>query len=273
FTMDELVCGVCSEEYCGVTHEPVVLPLCGHTYCRPCLNTIQHDRQGLECPSCRRKDTMHRIEHLPTAFIILSLATTIRKDKPICTKHKEDVNYWCRVCQEPLCCDCLLECHRATNHDVVKLTTIVDERKQEIADKANQVLDVLKTRETDEARSVIDHVISLLKICDATTSFKETALKVSRILDKTESTNDLDETFLNYSSMEGVLGSSISMLRLEDNGHHPEDSNANVTPQMGLQAEAWIREALPLKCCAFSHDGRHAKVYWEDGKLYLHTLG
>ncbi|CAL4067464.1 unnamed protein product, partial [Meganyctiphanes norvegica] len=43
--------------------------------------------------------------------------------------------------------------------------------------------------------------------------------------------------------------------------------------QMGLQAEAWIREALPLKCCAFSHDGRHAKVYWEDGKLYLHTLG
>ena len=52
-------CNVCCENYNGTSHIPYFLPACGHTFCKPCLDSIKvpishpYFKIEIRCPYCR----------------------------------------------------------------------------------------------------------------------------------------------------------------------------------------------------------------------------
>ncbi|KAK4317538.1 hypothetical protein Pmani_011382 [Petrolisthes manimaculis] len=70
---DHLLCDVCTEQYDNDHHRPLLLPTCGHTFCRNCLRSISC-RQHLRCPVCRC-DPFMDVSSLPTNMEVLSLLT------------------------------------------------------------------------------------------------------------------------------------------------------------------------------------------------------
>ncbi|XP_042893012.1 uncharacterized protein LOC122267095 [Penaeus japonicus] len=81
FSMEQdLTCGVCSEVYSEGERDPVLLPNCGHTFCRPCLLSLE--KNGcLECPFCRRLNDGVPVLQLPVVFALLGLTKHFRRSK------------------------------------------------------------------------------------------------------------------------------------------------------------------------------------------------
>lgn len=77
---EEVTCIVCSELYTRGSREPVVLPLCGHTFCRPCLCNLENTGR-LSCPTCRQTYVGPPIDQLPTVFALLSLSEHFKKSE------------------------------------------------------------------------------------------------------------------------------------------------------------------------------------------------
>lgn len=73
--MDILCCDVCGLHYNKDDRKPIILPDCGHTFCRRCLTTASRNR-NLRCPTCRRE---YRVpaENLPPNYTVLSLVAEV----------------------------------------------------------------------------------------------------------------------------------------------------------------------------------------------------
>lgn len=80
---DELLCGVCREMYMAGQREPVVLPFCGHAFCRSCLVKLEEDSgelgSCLSCPTCRTPHKNVSVHALPPVFALLHLSENYRK--------------------------------------------------------------------------------------------------------------------------------------------------------------------------------------------------
>ncbi|CAL4099256.1 unnamed protein product [Meganyctiphanes norvegica] len=61
-------CPVCLETYVEGVRDPVMLPQCGHTLCRPCLTAIS----PVTCPICRMDHQGPIPDHLPTNYVALN---------------------------------------------------------------------------------------------------------------------------------------------------------------------------------------------------------
>lgn len=73
---NEITCSVCSEVYSEEDgREPVMLPECGHTFCRECLISLQCT--SVTCPSCRKHYTGLHVETLPVNFAQLGIASAL----------------------------------------------------------------------------------------------------------------------------------------------------------------------------------------------------
>ena len=81
----ELVCGVCCDMYMAGQKEPVVLPLCGHVFCRNCLVKLEEDSDELgsflSCPTCRTPHENPQVHALPPIFALLHLSENYRKSQ------------------------------------------------------------------------------------------------------------------------------------------------------------------------------------------------
>lgn len=79
----ELFCGVCREVYEAGEREPVVLPSCGHAFCRSCLTKLEEDgdKMGsyLSCPTCRTSHKSPSVRALPPVFALLHLSESYKK--------------------------------------------------------------------------------------------------------------------------------------------------------------------------------------------------
>lgn len=79
----ELFCGVCREVYEAGEREPVVLPSCGHAFCRSCLAKLEEDGENmgsyLSCPNCRAKHKSPSVHALPPVFALLHLSESYKK--------------------------------------------------------------------------------------------------------------------------------------------------------------------------------------------------
>ncbi|XP_045594691.2 uncharacterized protein [Procambarus clarkii] len=54
---EQISCPVCMETYLAVTRSPVVLPRCGHTFCRPCLTRLE-ERGSVQSPALEERGSV-----------------------------------------------------------------------------------------------------------------------------------------------------------------------------------------------------------------------
>ncbi|XP_042885112.1 uncharacterized protein LOC122261506 [Penaeus japonicus] len=82
-----LKCNVCLHGFDSNVHKPLLLPKCGHSFCRLCLDTL-YKQSKTSCPECRKQDALISVELLPTNFALLSLAETQRE--PVLSARPKD---------------------------------------------------------------------------------------------------------------------------------------------------------------------------------------
>lgn len=79
----ELYCGVCRDVYEAGEREPVVLPSCGHAFCRSCLAKLEEDADKVgsyfSCPNCRMSHKNPSVRALPPVFALLHLSENYKK--------------------------------------------------------------------------------------------------------------------------------------------------------------------------------------------------
>ncbi|XP_047485520.1 uncharacterized protein LOC125036727 [Penaeus chinensis] len=90
---DELLkCNVCLSGFDRNFHKPLLLPSCGHTFCRFCLDTL-YKQSKKSCPECRKQDALASVELLPTNFSLLALAESMTQSDPdLSTRPKSHKN-------------------------------------------------------------------------------------------------------------------------------------------------------------------------------------
>ncbi|KAK7075974.1 hypothetical protein SK128_005124 [Halocaridina rubra] len=104
---DILLCDLCMEEFAPGAHDPLVL-LCGHTYCRKCLNEVGEEGSFL-CPACRKPHC--DVSELPVNYKLLSGIASQKSKVEICDNHGDSMNYWCQDCQARVCVLCIISHH------------------------------------------------------------------------------------------------------------------------------------------------------------------
>ncbi|XP_066956756.1 neurofilament medium polypeptide-like isoform X2 [Macrobrachium rosenbergii] len=146
--MDDLLsCSVCCESYHEKHRQPVLLPRCGHSFCRPCISFLVQ-KGNIICPSCRMDQRVEGADNLPTEFSLLaiSLAQQVTKQET-CQEHGVKLSFWCKTCNIPACGECLFEDHPMTSHCVIKSTAYVTEMKESVTHITNKFMEALDGRE------------------------------------------------------------------------------------------------------------------------------
>lgn len=166
--MEDLTCVICSDEYNTSTVVPVVLPLCGHTFCRSCLESIASRPGGLECPTCRKPHRDQRPALLPTNFALVNLFDTKNKNKQEnkCNTHNDVIQFWCKVCDKQLCGLCLFENHMPHGDQVSKIVDFIALEKAQIKRKSQQHLKNLEERKSRSCRKFIQALLDV--VCNRT---------------------------------------------------------------------------------------------------------
>ncbi|KAK7013344.1 hypothetical protein SK128_020444, partial [Halocaridina rubra] len=148
YSMEDLLsCTVCCEPYHEKHRHPVVLPRCGHSFCRPCI-AFMVKKGCIVCPSCRMDQRVEGADSLPTEFSLLaiSLAQQVTKQES-CANHGVKLSFWCKTCNVSACGECLFEDHPMTAHQVIKSTAYVTEMKESVTNITNKFMDALDGRE------------------------------------------------------------------------------------------------------------------------------
>lgn len=105
-------CTSCFEVYDEEKKIPRNLP-CGHTYCEVCLTAIYSKKKRLECPICQTKvDPLLKPSTLSKNYIAQEVAEKHREAQKkllFCTTHKEQLRFFCEVCQTNICASCIID--------------------------------------------------------------------------------------------------------------------------------------------------------------------
>ncbi|KAG7158873.1 Peptidyl-prolyl cis-trans isomerase F-like 2 [Homarus americanus] len=140
---DLLTCTVCCEQYHEKARHPVLLPRCGHSFCRPCVAFLVKNGCVI-CPSCRMDQRVETADHLPTEFSLLAITSVQQVTK----RHDVKLSFWCKTCSEAACGECLFEDHPTHSHNVLKATTYIAEMKDSVTDITDKFMDALEARES-----------------------------------------------------------------------------------------------------------------------------
>ncbi|XP_032998391.1 E3 ubiquitin-protein ligase TRIM7-like [Lacerta agilis] len=143
---EEATCPICLECF----RDPVIIPECGHNFCRSCLIQCWGESEGeASCPQCR-EIIQHRnlIPNRPLANVLKKLTDgkirlqgekeTEGKGK-ICEKHQEPLKLFCKEDESPICVVCNVS-KEHKSHEVVPL----EEASQEYKDQISSCLDKLR---------------------------------------------------------------------------------------------------------------------------------
>ena len=153
--MDDLTCPVCLERY-NSSNDPLILPHCGHTICKQCLDTLLH-QSACVCPIDRKplqiSSNCFSIHSWPKNFALMNIIEKYaHKNAKIkttkCKLHDKSRKFVCRSCNNDLICfKCALQFSHK-NHCVeelkdclkkqVKLLSKAEERYKIVSDKHNE---------------------------------------------------------------------------------------------------------------------------------------
>jgi hypothetical protein len=102
-TQSIATCPVCLEHFHNTRHTPLLLPLCGHTVCKPCLKEIRNKSDHLCCPICRQVSKCE-IKNLPLNYALLELTFSGK-----CASHELELVAYCKDDDLVLCGACVFE--------------------------------------------------------------------------------------------------------------------------------------------------------------------
>ncbi|CAG9319811.1 unnamed protein product [Blepharisma stoltei] len=126
-------CPVCFNEYNVISHFPLVLPACGHTACKVCLEKIAEERSVIKCPVCRSMN-FKEVYSLPVNYALLDVSEH-KEHKELCSKHNSEIIAYCKDDDVLLCGACVFD-HKA--HDSFLLS---DSRATEVAKNRMENID------------------------------------------------------------------------------------------------------------------------------------
>lgn len=131
-----LTCTVCFDSFGEGERKPLMLPSCGHTFCKQCVHGIiaSENKGQFHCPTCRRCQPVLSLEDLPVNYALLEVASlapsaapeqgpkeAVVKEEERCPDHGSRLAFWCSSCESATCGECLFESHPRPEHDVLKL--------------------------------------------------------------------------------------------------------------------------------------------------------
>ncbi|XP_053235249.1 zinc finger protein RFP-like [Podarcis raffonei] len=146
---EEATCPICLEYF----RDPVIIPECGHNFCRSCLIQCWEKSEGeASCPQCREtveQGSIRRNQQLANVVEIAKKFSHLGGKKEgegkgrVCEKHQEPLKLFCQEDQSPICVVCNVS-KEHKSHEVVPL----EEASQEYKDQISSCLDnVRKERE------------------------------------------------------------------------------------------------------------------------------
>ncbi|XP_053235572.1 zinc finger protein RFP-like isoform X2 [Podarcis raffonei] len=133
---DEATCSICLDYF----KDPVIIPECGHNFCRSCLILFWGESEAeASCPQCRervqRRSLVSNRQLANVAEIAQNLSLQEGKEEGgkggVCEKHQEPLKLFCKEDEAPIC----LVCDRSKehkHHEVIPLKEALEEYKEEI---------------------------------------------------------------------------------------------------------------------------------------------
>ncbi|XP_061469464.1 zinc finger protein RFP-like [Rhineura floridana] len=144
---EEATCSICLQYF----QDPVIIPECGHNFCRACLSWCW-EKAGAEasCPQCR-ETVQHRtlISNRPLANPILiakkklGLQEGLRVEGKgrVCEKYQEPLKLFCKDHKTPIC----LVCEKSKEHENHKVIPL-EEASQAYKNGVSSCLDNLRKK-------------------------------------------------------------------------------------------------------------------------------
>ncbi|XP_068247550.1 uncharacterized protein [Palaemon carinicauda] len=166
-----LTCGICQSAFDSGHRRPIILPRCGHTFCRICIKELSA-RGDIMCPFCRVKYPNTDVDDLPINFNIQCLAGSaevfdfsappknVAKEGTNCPEHSLRLTFWCSSCEVAACGECLFEEHPKPLHEICRL--------QEVVHKVKEKAEILSMESSTEVVKRLTEALmrSLLDISD-----------------------------------------------------------------------------------------------------------
>ncbi len=122
----ELECPICLNSYDLVTHVPLKLELCSHTFCSKCIINIRSNNAGvIVCPKDKiltRVPSSALPKNLPLIKHLERLKY-LSEDK--CDSHGERLGYFCKTDNKLLCINCLQDGSHQ-EHEIISEDLFVD---------------------------------------------------------------------------------------------------------------------------------------------------
>ncbi|XP_061469463.1 uncharacterized protein LOC133378865 [Rhineura floridana] len=144
---EEATCPICLEYF----RDPVIIPECGHNFCRACLSQCWEKSEAeASCPQCRER-VPHRnlIRNRPLANVVEILIAKkklgLQEEKRvegkgrICEKHQEPLKLFCKDHRTPIC----VVCDKSKEHENHKVIPL-EEASQEYKNWISSCLDNLR---------------------------------------------------------------------------------------------------------------------------------
>nr|XP_028576184.1 LOW QUALITY PROTEIN: zinc finger protein RFP-like [Podarcis muralis] len=141
---EEATCPICLEYF----RDPVIIPECGHNFCRSCLFQCWGKSEGeASCPQCREtveQSSIRGNQQLANFVEIIKKFSHLGKEEGegkgrVCEKHQEPLKLFCQEDQSPICVLCNVS-KEHKSHEVVPL----EEASQEYKDQISSCLDNLR---------------------------------------------------------------------------------------------------------------------------------
>ncbi|XP_045614699.1 uncharacterized protein [Procambarus clarkii] len=210
--MEEAVtCIVCSEVYQKGPRDPLVLP-CGHTFCRSCVTSVVKTGNAL-CPTCRSQHQDVEVEDLLINFSLLSLSSTFKEFLcDICSKHGDELKYWCRECKVALCSLCLYTDHQ-NGHHVHLAKAYIQERKSQLKDHIKLIIDKNVAKKKEEIRNVFfNSSRNIITLCQKSTFLHDFEKDMKLLSSEIEKVCSLDSLFVSEAKVKHIEMNKLNSL-------------------------------------------------------------
>ncbi|XP_026989816.1 tripartite motif-containing protein 2 isoform X1 [Tachysurus fulvidraco] len=252
-----LMCSICLDHY----HTPKVLP-CLHTFCQRCLQSfVPVHSLTLTCPICRqtsvlpekgvaalqnnffitnlmevlkRQDTGHGDENF-----LLDIDTLSREQQLSCSKHQENVEFYCPVCETAVCEKCSSEDH--IQHVTVPLAEVLPQHRASLLQQLNSIRSRLP--QIDSALQTLSDILQQLTSQKSSVEEKihSTFTELQRMLDVRKSVL-LMEVEVKYTLKHKVLQTQMALLLQEQENMLRDCSLTERALSSGSEAEVLLVE-------------------------------
>ncbi|XP_064084614.1 E3 ubiquitin-protein ligase TRIM65-like isoform X2 [Macrobrachium nipponense] len=210
----ELTCAVCSDIYLEGRREPVTLPVCGHTFCRQCLLSIERT-DNFSCPYCRTKHPGPPVAQIATVYAILNLTKYLRRSKfGLCDSHNSTLDFWCQTCHTGLCGFCFFESPCKNNHNVLVMKNALDEKKVDIGKAGSRFLESIDAEKALAMRKIHGYFEAVADQCSNAESLNAQAKTVKELMADAENTLSMECAISVHEKMQEYLPSVRKSLEM-----------------------------------------------------------